>query len=55
MKPLQSLIVLLLAVALGVVGAQWLGADTLNQYGEVIFRYGGYDYHSNLPKVALWQ
>ena len=53
MKPLQSLIVLLLAVALGVVGAQWLGADTLNQYGEVIFRYGGTDYRSTLPQVAL--
>ncbi|MDR6096222.1 heme biosynthesis HemY N-terminal domain-containing protein [Stenotrophomonas sp. SORGH_AS_0321] len=53
MKPLQSLIVLLLAVALGVVGAQWLGANTLSQYGEVIFRYGGTDYRSTLPQVAL--
>ncbi len=53
MKPLQSLFVLLLALAMGVVAAQWLGADDLNRFGEVTLRYGGYDYHSNLPKVAL--
>ncbi len=53
MKPLQSIIVLLLAVALGVVGAQWLGAEDLRQYGEVIFRHGGTDYRSTLPQVAL--
>ena len=43
----------MLAVAIGVVAAQWLGADDLNRFGEVTLRYGGYDYHSNLPKVAL--
>src|SRR2546427_12426724 len=53
MKPLQSLVVLLLAVAIGVVAAQWLGADDLNRFGEVTLRYGGYDYHSNLPEGAL--
>lgn len=53
MKPVQSLVVLLLAVAIGIVAAQWLGAEDLNRYGEVILRHGGYDYHSNLPKVAL--
>lgn len=53
MKPLQSLIVLLLAVAVGVIGAQWLGANDLRQYGEVIFRYGGTDYRSTLPQVVL--
>lgn len=53
MKPLQSLIVLLLAVALGVVGAQYLGADDLRQFGEVIFRHGGTDYRSTLPQVLL--
>ncbi|WMJ71208.1 heme biosynthesis HemY N-terminal domain-containing protein [Stenotrophomonas sp. 24(2023)] len=53
MKPLQSVVVLLLAVAIGVFAAHWLGAADLNRFGEVILRYGGYDYHSNLPKVAL--
>jgi len=38
MKPLQSLVVLLLAVAIGVVAAQWLGTDDLNRYGEVTCR-----------------
>lgn len=53
MKPLQSVIVLLLAVALGVIGAQWLGASDLRQYGEVILRHGGTDYRSSLPQVVL--
>jgi len=53
MKPLQSVIVLLLAVALGVVGAQWLGTSDLRQYGEVIFRHGGTDYRSTLPQMVL--
>ena len=53
MKPLQSLVVLLLAVALGVFGAHWLGASSLKQYGEVIFRYGGNDYSSTAPQVVL--
>ncbi|MBO8042205.1 hypothetical protein J6396_31635, partial [Pseudomonas aeruginosa] len=52
MKPLQSLVVLLLAVAIGVVAAQWLGADDLNRFGEVTLRYGGYDYHSHPPEGA---
>lgn len=53
MKPVTSLVVLLLAVAVGVFGAQWLGANDLRKYGEVIFRYGGDDYVSTLPQVAL--
>lgn len=53
MKPLTSLVVLLLAVAAGVIGAQWLGTDDLRQYGEVIFRHGGTDYRSTLPQVVL--
>ncbi|KAF1013381.1 MAG: hypothetical protein GAK31_03530 [Stenotrophomonas maltophilia] len=53
MKPLQSVVVLLLAVAISIFAAHWLGAADLNRYGEVILRYGGYDYHSNLPKVAM--
>lgn len=53
MKPLQSVVVLLLAVALGVIAAHWLGANDLRQYGEVIFRHGGTDYRSTLPQVVL--
>ena len=53
MKPFQSLVVLLLAVALGVIASQWLGTEQLRQFGEVIYRYGGTDYRSNVPQVAL--
>lgn len=53
MKPFQSLVVLLLAVALGVIASQWLGTEQLRQFGEVIYRYGGTDYRSTVPQVAL--
>ena len=53
MKPIQSVVVLLLAVVLGVVAAQWLGTESLRQYGEVIYRAGGNDYRSTVPQVAL--
>ena len=53
MKPFQSLVVLLLAVALGVIASQWLGTEQLGQFGEVIYRYGGTDYRSTVPQVAL--
>lgn len=53
MKPIHSVVVLLLAVVLGVVAAQWLGTESLRQYGEVIYRAGGNDYRSTVPQVAL--
>ena len=53
MKPFQSLVVLLLAVALGVIASQFLGTEQLRQFGEVIYRYGGNDYRSTVPQVAL--
>ena len=53
MKPIQSVVVLLLAVVLGVVAAQWLGTESLRQYGEVIYRAGGNVYRSTVPQVAL--
>ena len=53
MKPFQSLVVLLLAVALGVIASQFLGTEHLRQFGEVIYRYGGNDYRSTVPQVAL--
>ena len=49
MKPFQSLVVLLLAVALGVIASQFLGTEQLRQFGEVIYRYGGNDYRSTVP------
>ena len=53
MKPIHSVVVLLLAVVLGVVAAHWLGGESMRQYGEVIYRAGGNDYRSTLPQVAL--
>ena len=53
MKPFQSLVVVLLAVALGVIASQFLGTDQLRQFGEVIYRHGGNDYRSTVPQVAL--
>jgi len=53
MKPFQSLVVLLLAVALGVIASQWLGTEQLRDFGEVIYRAGGNDYRSTVPQVAL--
>ncbi|QNH15127.1 porphyrin biosynthesis protein [Xanthomonas sp. SS] len=53
MKSLRSLIVLLVVIALGVIGAQWLAQDKLGDLGEVIVRAGGNDYISPLPQAAL--
>ena len=53
MKSLRSVIVLLVVIALGVIGAQWLAQDKLGDLGEVIVRAGGNDYISPLPQAAL--
>ncbi|MFC6840573.1 heme biosynthesis HemY N-terminal domain-containing protein [Xanthomonas theicola] len=53
MKPLRSVIVLLVVIALGVIGAQWLAQDNLRDLGEVIVRTGGNDYISPLPQALL--
>ncbi|UYC12409.1 heme biosynthesis HemY N-terminal domain-containing protein [Xanthomonas sp. CFBP 8445] len=53
MKSLRSLIVLLIVIALGVIGAQWLGQDQVRQLGEVIVRVGGTDYIASLPQASL--
>lgn len=53
MKPLRSLPILLVAVALGVLGAQWLSHQNHYDVGEVIVRIGGNDYTTNGPQAAL--
>jgi len=53
MKSLRSLIVLLVVIALGVIGAQWLAQDRLGDLGEVIVRAGGNDYIAPLPQALL--
>lgn len=53
MKPLRNLLVLLVAVALGVLGAQWLSRQTRYDVGEVVVRAGGNDYVAPLPQAVL--
>lgn len=53
MKPLRSLLILLVAVALGVLGAQWLSRQTHYDVGEVIVRAGGNDYVAPGPQAIL--
>lgn len=53
MKPIRSLLILLVAVALGVLGAQWLAHQRSYDLGEVVLRAGGYDYAAPLPQALL--
>lgn len=53
MKLYRSLVVVLLAVALGVLGAQWLAQQEPGSTGLVIVRAGGYDYTTSLPAAVL--
>ncbi|WP_045728756.1 heme biosynthesis HemY N-terminal domain-containing protein [Xanthomonas sp. GPE 39] len=53
MKSFRSLIVLLIVIALGVIGAQWLAQEQLREFGEVIVRAGDTDYIASLPQAAL--
>ncbi|HEY0333608.1 MAG TPA: heme biosynthesis HemY N-terminal domain-containing protein [Stenotrophomonas sp.] len=53
MKPMRSLLILLVAVALGVLGAQWLAHQRSYDLGEVALRSGGYDYVAPLPQAFL--
>ncbi len=53
MKPLRSLIILLVAVALGVVAAQWLSQQQRYDLGEVVVRAGGNDYIAPMPQAVL--
>lgn len=53
MKPYRSLVIALLAVVAGVVGAHWLGQQDPATLGRVIVRAGGHDYSASLPAAAL--
>ncbi|CBA17562.1 heme biosynthesis protein HemY [Xanthomonas albilineans] len=53
MKSFRSLIVLLIVIALGVIGAQWLAQEQLREFGEVIVRVGDTDYIASLPQAGL--
>lgn len=53
MKWLRSASILLLLVALGAVGSQWLGNDSARDLGQVFVRVGGYDYYASVPGAVL--
>jgi HemY protein len=53
MKLLRSLLILLAAVAVGVLGAQWFSRQTQYDLGEVIVRAGGSDYVAPMPQAII--
>ncbi|WCE06100.1 heme biosynthesis HemY N-terminal domain-containing protein [Pseudoxanthomonas sp. JBR18] len=53
MKTLRLAIVLLVLVAIGVIGAQWLAREDIRDWGEVFVRVGGYDITATVPGAIL--
>lgn len=53
MKPFRTVVILLLLIALGVFGAQWLAQQPARDLGEVFVRFGGYDYSTTGPRALL--
>ena len=53
MKPLRTVLILLVVLALGAFGTQWLAQQQPDRFGQVMVRVGGYDYLGSLPHAAL--
>lgn len=53
MKVLRTFLMLLVAVALGVLGAQWLSHQNRYDLGNVLVSIGGNDYHAAMPQALL--
>lgn len=53
MKVLRTVLILLVAVALGVLGAQWLSHQTSYDLGNVVVSVGGNDYRAAMPQALL--
>jgi HemY protein len=53
MKTLRICLILLVLVAVGVIGAQWLSRDDIRDWGEVFVRVGGYDVNATVPGAIL--
>ncbi|SEM15252.1 HemY protein [Pseudoxanthomonas sp. GM95] len=53
MKTLRLVLILLVLVAIGVVGAQWLAREDVRDWGEVFVRVGGYDVNATVPGAIL--
>ncbi len=53
MKPFRTVIVWLLLLALGVLGAQWLAREEARDLGEVFGNVGGYSFSATLPGALI--
>ena len=53
MKVLRTVLILLVAVALGVLGAQWLSHQNSYDLGNVVVSVGGNDYRAAMPQAVL--
>lgn len=53
MKALRLCLILLVLVAVGVIGAQWLSREDIRDWGEVFVRVGGYDVSATVPGAIL--
>ncbi|MEP6907333.1 MAG: heme biosynthesis HemY N-terminal domain-containing protein, partial [Pseudoxanthomonas sp.] len=54
MKVFRNVIVLLLLILTGVLGAQWLARDgAAHDFGDVLVRAGEYEYYTTLPRALL--
>lgn len=53
MKVLRTVLILLVAVALGVFGAQWLSHQNSYDLGNVVVSVGGNDYRAAMPQALL--
>ena len=51
MKVLRTVLILLVAVALGVLGAQWLSHQNSYDLGNVVVSVGGNDYRAAMPQA----
>lgn len=53
MKLFRWLVMVLVVAALGILGAQWLGQDSVRNLGEVIVHTGGRDYIATVPQAIV--
>lgn len=53
MKAFRTIVLMLMLVALGVWGAQWLSRNETRDLGEVFVRVGGYDVSATVPGALL--
>lgn len=53
MKIIRVLLPLIIALAVGVFGTEWIATQKQYDFGEVLVRIGGYDYSTGLPQTVI--